>query len=249
MHDPSRIPEPPKRTPSSPALATAPAHILVQVPPNQGSPSWSLNRIKVEGSTTILEEKRLSSDGVVAKYLDVWSTLKFQKFEKLNLGLLIEEEIAMRAKQKAENIRDEVDMSRVALADTSPIVDVDILPTKCHYLYGVHVDVFTDQKSLQYVFSQKEELNLRQRRGLELLKDYDMGILYHPSKANGFANALSRLSMGSTAYVEEEKRELVKDVQRLARLGVRLMDSIEGGVVVMNGAESSLVSEVKEKQD
>ena len=50
-----------------------------------------------------------------------------------------------------------------------------------HYLYGVHVDMYSDQKSLQYVFTQKE-LNLRQRRWLELLKDYDMSVLYHPSK-------------------------------------------------------------------
>ena len=44
-----------------------------------------------------------------------------------------------------------------------------------HYLYGVHVDVFTDHKSLKYVFTQKD-LNLRQRRWLELLKDYDMSV-------------------------------------------------------------------------
>ena len=50
-----------------------------------------------------------------------------------------------------------------------------------HYLYGMHVDVFTDHKSLQYVLTQKE-LNLRQRRWLELLKNYDMSILYHPGK-------------------------------------------------------------------
>ncbi|MCQ7842167.1 Ty3/Gypsy family RNase HI domain-containing protein, partial [Salmonella enterica] len=74
-----------------------------------------------------------------------------------------------------------------------------------HYLYGVHVDVFTDHKSLQYVFSQKE-LNLRHRRWLELLKDYDMSILYHPGKANVVADAFSRLSMGSNTYIEEEKR-------------------------------------------
>ncbi|KAH0784270.1 hypothetical protein KY290_003868 [Solanum tuberosum] len=117
-----------------------------------------------------------------------------------------------------------------------------------HYLYGVHVDVFTDHKSLQYVFTQKE-LNLRQRRWLELLKDYDMSILYDLGKANVVVDALSRLSMGSTAHVEEEKRELAKDVHRLTRLGVRLMDSTEGGVVLLNGAESSLVSEVNEKQD
>ena len=57
-----------------------------------------------------------------------------------------------------------------------------------HYLYGVHVDVFTDHKSLQYVFTQKE-LNLRQRRWQEFLKYYDMNVLYHPSKANVVADA------------------------------------------------------------
>ncbi|WMV51088.1 hypothetical protein MTR67_044473 [Solanum verrucosum] len=60
-----------------------------------------------------------------------------------------------------------------------------------HYLYGVHVDIFTDHKSLQYVLTQKE-LNLRQRRWLELLKDYDLSILYHPGKANVVADSLSR---------------------------------------------------------
>ncbi|KAH0781055.1 hypothetical protein KY290_000653 [Solanum tuberosum] len=57
-------------------------------------------------------------------------------------------------------------------------------------------------ESLQYVFSQKD-LYLRQRRWLELLKYYDMSILYHLGKANGVADALIRLSMGSTAHFEE----------------------------------------------
>ena len=73
----------------------------------------------------------------------------------------------------------------------------------CHYLYGVHVDIFTDHKSLQYAFTQKE-LNFRQRRWLELLKDYDMSILYHQGKANVVADALNMLSMGNTTHVEEE---------------------------------------------
>ncbi|WMV09604.1 hypothetical protein MTR67_002989, partial [Solanum verrucosum] len=64
-----------------------------------------------------------------------------------------------------------------------------------HYIYDVHVGVFTDHKSLQYVFTQKE-LNLRQRRWLELLKDYDMSILYHLGKANVVADVLSMLFMG-----------------------------------------------------
>ena len=76
-----------------------------------------------------------------------------------------------------------------------------------------------------------------------------MSVHYHPGKANVVADALSRLSMGSVAHVEEERKELAKDVHRLARLGVRLMSISDGGVTVQNGAESSLVVEVKEKQD
>ena len=59
-----------------------------------------------------------------------------------------------------------------------------------HYLYGVHCRIFTDHKSLQYIFNQKE-LNLRQIRWLELIKDYDCTIEYHPGKANVVADALS----------------------------------------------------------
>ena len=50
-----------------------------------------------------------------------------------------------------------------------------------HYMYGVHVHVYNDHKSLQYVFTQKE-LNRCQRRCLELLKDYDMSVHYYPGK-------------------------------------------------------------------
>ncbi|GKE41605.1 putative reverse transcriptase domain-containing protein, partial [Tanacetum coccineum] len=59
-----------------------------------------------------------------------------------------------------------------------------------HYLYGTKCVVFTDHKSLQYVLNQKE-LNLRQRRWIELLSDYDCEIRYHPGKANIMADALS----------------------------------------------------------
>ncbi|GKA94365.1 putative reverse transcriptase domain-containing protein [Tanacetum coccineum] len=52
-----------------------------------------------------------------------------------------------------------------------------------HYLYGTKCTVFTDHKSLQHILDQKE-LNMRQRRWLELLADYDCEIRYHPGKAN-----------------------------------------------------------------
>ena len=54
---------------------------------------------------------------------------------------------------------------------------------------------------------------MRQRRWLELLKDYDCTILYHPGKANVVANALSRKSMGSLAHIAVQKRHMVREVR------------------------------------
>ena len=81
-----------------------------------------------------------------------------------------------------------------------------------------------------------------------MMNDYDMNVHYHTGKANVVADALSRMSMGSTAHVEDEKKELVKEVHRLARLGVRWVDSTSGGVSVHPSSESSLIVEVKKGQ-
>ncbi|XP_069154577.1 uncharacterized protein [Solanum lycopersicum] len=98
--------------------------------------------------------------------------------------------------------------------------------------------------SFQYVFTQKE-LNLRQRRWLEFLMDYDTSVLYLPCKANVVADALRRLSMGSAAHVEEERKEIANDVHRLALIGVHLRSILDNDVIVQNKAEYSLVVEVK----
>nr|GEZ80722.1 putative reverse transcriptase domain-containing protein [Tanacetum cinerariifolium] len=68
-----------------------------------------------------------------------------------------------------------------------------------HYLYGTKCIVFTDHKSLQHVLNQKE-LNMRKRRWLELLADYDCEIRYHPGKANVVADALSRKRIIKSHY-------------------------------------------------
>ncbi|KAA0066266.1 pol protein [Cucumis melo var. makuwa] len=72
-----------------------------------------------------------------------------------------------------------------------------------HYLYGEKIQIFTDHKSLKYFFTQKE-LNMRQRRWLELVKDYDCEILYHPGKANVVADALSRKVSHSAALITRQ---------------------------------------------
>ena len=98
-----------------------------------------------------------------------------------------------------------------------------------YYLYGVHADVFTDYKSLHYVFTQRE-LNLLKKRQCEFLKDNDKIVHYHSCKGNIIADALSRLSIGSSNHTDDGKKEFVKDVHKLAKAGVRLMDSTSDGV-------------------
>ncbi|KAK8945254.1 hypothetical protein KSP39_PZI007730 [Platanthera zijinensis] len=81
-----------------------------------------------------------------------------------------------------------------------------------HYLYGVRCEIFTDHKSLKYIFDQRE-LNLRRRKWLEFLSDYDVDIQYHPGKANAVADALSR--RGSCSSLLTQQKELVRELERL----------------------------------
>jgi hypothetical protein len=79
-----------------------------------------------------------------------------------------------------------------------------------HFLYGAKCELYTDHKSLKYFFTQKE-LNMRQRRWLELIKDYDLTINYAPGKANVVADALSRkvtcdMVIDSKMPIESQKK-------------------------------------------
>ena len=75
-----------------------------------------------------------------------------------------------------------------------------------------------------------------------------MSVLYHPRKANLVVDASSRMPMGSVTHVDVCKKELVRDVHRLARLGVLPEDSSKRGFMVNHNSNLSLVVELKYKQ-
>ena len=89
-----------------------------------------------------------------------------------------------------------------------------------HYLYGEKCFIYTDHRSLKYLPSQRE-LNLRQRRWMELIKDYDCMIDYHPEKANVVGNALSRKS-AQTLRALNAHLSLTGDGEIMAELIARL---------------------------
>ena len=69
-----------------------------------------------------------------------------------------------------------------------------------HYLYGEQFEVYSNRKSLKYIFKQ-QDLNMRQRRWMEFLEDYDFTLHYHPGKENVVAYALCRKSRGALASI------------------------------------------------
>ena len=77
-----------------------------------------------------------------------------------------------------------------------------------HYLLGDQVLIYTDHKSLKYIFTQRD-LNVRQQRWLELMADYDIDLRYHPGKANVVPDALSRLPRDFMALQLTQQKELL----------------------------------------
>ena len=113
-----------------------------------------------------------------------------------------------------------------------------------HFLFGETYEILTDHKSLKYLFSQKE-LNMRQRRWIELLKDYDCIIQYHPGKANVVVDALSRKSVGSLAAIKGCQRKLIKDLRSL-QVHLRVSDS--RALVASFRVQPDLVGRIKALQ-
>jgi hypothetical protein len=102
-------------------------------------------------------------------------------------------------------------------------------------------ELYTDHKSLKYIFTQSN-LNLRQRRSLELIMDYDLGINYHPGKANVVADALSRRSHVSQLLVNSMPFELCEEYNKL---NLRIIVNTEAMELEVG---SSLLQEIRRGQ-
>nr|CAE02835.3 OSJNBa0014F04.1 [Oryza sativa Japonica Group]CAE03534.1 OSJNBa0061C06.22 [Oryza sativa Japonica Group] len=110
-----------------------------------------------------------------------------------------------------------------------------------HYLIGNRCEIYTDHKSLKYIFTQSD-LNLRQRRWLELIKDYDVGIHYHPGKANVVADALSRKGHCNTLNVRGIPPELNQQMEALN------LSIVSRGFLAALEAKPTLLDQIREAQ-
>jgi ribonuclease HI len=118
---------------------------------------------------------------------------------------------------------------------------VHALKTWRHYLYGQKCDIYTDHKSLKYIFTQSE-LNMRQRRWLELIKDYELEIHYHPGKANVVVDALRRKSQVNMLAAHPMLYELAKEFDRLS---VEFLNNTQGVTIEL---EPTLEQDIRKGQ-
>ena len=115
-----------------------------------------------------------------------------------------------------------------------------------HYLYDEEFEVYSDHKSLKYIFTQRD-LNMRQRRWMEFPKDYDFTLHYHPGKANVVADALSRKSRGVLASIASREWRMLEIV---GQFGLQYREQAQGtlGSLVATPSLLSIVI-VSQEQD
>ena len=113
----------------------------------------------------------------------------------------------------------------------------------CHYLYGEQFELYSNHKSLKYIFTQRD-LNMRQRRWMEFLEDYDFTLHYHLGKANVVADALSRKSRGALASIASREWQMLETVGQFELQNYEQAQGTLGSLV----ATPSLLSRVIESQ-
>ena len=94
----------------------------------------------------------------------------------------------------------------------------------CHYFYGEQFEVYSNHKSLKYIFN-KRDLNMRKRRWMEFLEDYDFTLHYHPGKENVVADALSRKSRGALSSIASREWWMLKTV---GQFGLQYREQAQG---------------------
>jgi hypothetical protein len=150
------------------------------------------------------------------------------------LGCVLMQEGHVVAYASRQLRKNEVNYS---IHDLELVVVVHTLKIWRHYLMGKRCELYMDHKSLKYIFAQPD-LNLRQRRWLALIKEYDIGINYHPGKANVVANAWSRKSHVSQLVVNSMPFELC---EKFDKLNLRIIANME---VMEMEVGSSLLQEI-----
>ena len=113
----------------------------------------------------------------------------------------------------------------------------------CHYLYGEQFEVFSDHKSLKYIFTQRD-LNMRQRRWMGYLENYDFTLHNHPSKENVVTDTLSRKSRGVLASVAFWEWQMLETV---GQFRLQYSDQAQGALGSLVDTPS-LLSKVIESQ-
>ena len=111
-------------------------------------------------------------------------------------------------------------------------------------MYGKKCEIYMDHKSLKYFFTQKE-LNMRQRRWLELMKDYDCKINYHPGKANVVVDVLSKKSTMELVALRISQPQLIKE---FTMMGLEVVGESAPAYLADLTVQSELLARIKAAQ-
>ncbi|WVZ48739.1 hypothetical protein U9M48_000158 [Paspalum notatum var. saurae] len=183
-------------------------------------------------------KKRLTTDPVLTLPDLTKSFTVYCDASKEGLGCVLMQEGKVIAYASCQLRKHEVNYPT---HDLELAVVVHALKIWRHYLFGNRCEIYTNHKSLKYIFTQNE-LNMRQRRWLELIKDYDLEIHYHPGKANVVADALSRKSYVDMAVAFQMPLELCAEFESL-KLGF-----VHHTTVATFEAEPTLEQEIRNHQ-